>query len=73
MSETSNDRPVSGLAITSLVLGILTLLMFWIPFLHLFPGLLAVVLGIIGFRKVRHGTASGGGLPWPASSVPYWE
>ena len=62
MSGTSNDRPVSGLAIASLVLGILTLLIFWIPFLHLLPGLIAVVLGIIGFSKARRGTAGGGGL-----------
>jgi hypothetical protein len=62
MSEVSNKRPVSGLAITSLVLGILTLLMFWIPILPLAPGLLAVILGAVALWSVRRGTASGGGL-----------
>lgn len=56
------DRPVSGLAIASLVLGILTLLLFWVPFLHLAPALITIVLGMLGLQKVRSGRASGGGL-----------
>lgn len=62
MSTASNHRGVSGVAITSLVLGVLTLLMFWAPILHLLPGLLAVVLGIFGLRIARQGTAGGAGL-----------
>jgi hypothetical protein len=62
MSENFNNRGTSGLAIGSLVLGIVTLLMFWIPILHLLPGVLAVVLGIVGLMMIRRGTVSGAGL-----------
>ncbi|MCI0334695.1 MAG: DUF4190 domain-containing protein [Planctomycetes bacterium] len=62
MSEELNRRGASGIAITSLVLGIVTLLMFWVPILHLVPGLLAVLLGVVGLRIARRGTAGGAGL-----------
>ncbi|MFD3531355.1 DUF4190 domain-containing protein [Streptomyces sp. NPDC058664] len=45
----------SGLAIASLVLGIAAILLFWTVFGGLVLGLLALVFGIIGARKVRAG------------------
>lgn len=52
----------SGLAIACLVLGILTLLSFWMIYFVLVPGLLAIVLGILGLRQIRRETATGKGL-----------
>lgn len=62
MSNRMNNVAVSKLAIASLVLGILTLLVFWAPIFHLLPGFIAVVLGLVSLRIVRSGTASGGGM-----------
>jgi prepilin-type processing-associated H-X9-DG protein len=47
--------PSSGLAVASLICGLL----FFIPFL---PGLLGVVFGILGINQTREGRASGRGL-----------
>ncbi len=61
MSSTGSSS-TSGLAITSLVLGIATLMFFWIPIFDLVPGALAVLLGVLGLKQVRRGTAAGKGL-----------
>lgn len=39
------------LAITSLVLGIVTLIFFWVPFISVFTGLVGMVLAIISLVK----------------------
>ena len=39
------------LAITSLVLGIVTLIFFWVPFISVFTGLVGMVLAIIRLVK----------------------
>lgn len=58
-------KPGKGLAIASLVLGILALPLSWVPIVGLFcavMGIVAIVLGIIGIKKASAGTASGKGL-----------
>jgi hypothetical protein len=62
MSEVPNKRPASGLAITSLALGAITLLMMRIPIVPVGAGLLAVILGGIALSSARRGTAGGTGL-----------
>ena len=61
-SATIPGRPVSSLAIACLVLGIITLLTLLVPLLPLAFGVLAIVLGVVGIRKVRRGTATGQGM-----------
>lgn len=51
----------SGLAIGSLVLGVFTLLTYFIPFLPLLLGLLTIGFGIMGIRQVGQ-AASGKGM-----------
>jgi hypothetical protein len=41
----------NGLAIASLVLGIVSLLLFWIPFIGWLPVILGVVLGLIAMQQ----------------------
>jgi|SRR5579872_848479 len=41
----------NGLAIASLVLGIVALLLFWIPFIGWLPVILGVVLGLIAMQQ----------------------
>lgn len=53
--------PSSGLAIASLVLGILGLLSGWAVFGGVL-GLVGVILGIVALVKVKNGTASGKGM-----------
>ena len=43
----------NGLAITALVLGIVGLVLCWVPFLGVLLGVLAVIFGIIGARRAR--------------------
>ncbi|HWE91981.1 MAG TPA: DUF1707 and DUF4190 domain-containing protein [Pseudonocardiaceae bacterium] len=52
----------SGLAVAALVLGILALLGFWIPFLDLALGVTAVVLAWFGVRQARRPDRKGTGL-----------
>ena len=42
---------VSWMAIASLVCGVLTLTIFWLPILHLVPGLLAILLAVLGLAQ----------------------
>lgn len=54
--------PGKGLAIAALVLGVISLLFSWIPFLNLFTGIAAVVgliLGIVAIVKAVKGTTGG--------------
>ncbi|WP_461023736.1 DUF4190 domain-containing protein [Thalassiella azotivora] len=57
--------PGQGLAIGALVVGVLALLMCWIPFVNIASillGLVGLVLGIVALAKVRKGTARGKGM-----------
>ena len=52
----------NGLGTTALVLGISSLVLFWVPVLGLVLGLVAVVLGVLGRTRVSRGQADNGGL-----------
>jgi len=49
----------TGLAIAALVLGIIACLGFWIPFGGAILGLIALVLGIVAWRRASAGRAGG--------------
>jgi uncharacterized protein DUF4190 len=51
----------AGLAVASLVLGIVSLIL-CIPYLPFFCGILAIVFGAIAGSKVKAGTGGGGGM-----------
>ena len=53
--------PTTGVSVVSLVCGVLGIVLFFIPTGAVVLGALAVVLGIIGFRRADFGTASGRG------------
>jgi hypothetical protein len=44
-------QPTNGLAVASLVLGILAIVMFWIPFLGWLPVLVGLVLGLVALQQ----------------------
>ena len=44
-------QPTNGLAVASLVLGILALFTFWFPFLGWVPVVLGLVLGIVALQR----------------------
>jgi len=50
----------NGFGITSMVLGIITWVLFWIPFIGQLLPILAVVFGIIGFKHEGKGMAIAG-------------
>ncbi len=60
----TGPQPTNGLAIAALVLGIVSVLIVWIPFVGLFGTLLAIVglvLGILALRRAGgKGLAIGG-------------
>lgn len=56
------QRPGSGLAIASLILGILSVIGFCIPVLAPLLGLIAVVLGFVALSRIRAGRAAGRGM-----------
>ncbi|MFD1505453.1 hypothetical protein FE374_02325 [Georgenia yuyongxinii] len=59
------QRPGSGMAIAAFVIGIVALLLAWIPVINVIAiigGIVAVVLGIISIRKVGRGEAGGKGF-----------
>ncbi|NAZ82839.1 DUF4190 domain-containing protein [Kineococcus sp. R8] len=53
--------PKNGAGIAALILGILSLLLFWLLGLGLLPGLVGIVLGIVGLRRARRGRATNRG------------
>jgi H+/Cl- antiporter ClcA len=56
-------RPLgSGLAIASLVVGILALVTFWTYVGGILLGLIAIVLGVLALGRVRKGRAAGRGM-----------
>jgi hypothetical protein len=46
-------QPSNGLAIASMVLGIIALFTFWIPFIGWVPTLLGLVLGLVGLQQAQ--------------------
>src|SRR5579863_5076480 len=53
--------PSNGLAVASLVLGIIAICLFWVPFLGWIPVILGLVLGIVALqRPYGRGMAVGG-------------
>lgn len=62
---TAQPAPGSGLAVTSLVLGILAVLGCWIPLVNvvtILMGVAALVTGLVAIARVRKGTGGGRGL-----------
>jgi hypothetical protein len=54
--ETQRNLPTNGMAISSLVLGIITLPFSFVPvfnFLALLTGIVGIVLGAVGIRQVK--------------------
>ena len=58
----SPQQASNGLGVAALVVGILALLAFWVPFLGVILGIVALVLGIIGRKRAKSGEASNGGM-----------
>jgi|HigsolmetaAR203D_1030402.scaffolds.fasta_scaffold00024_46 hypothetical protein len=55
------QAPGNGLAVTSLVLGIIGLVLFWTSWVGIILGLLAIIFGAIGAAKrVKRGMAIAG-------------
>ncbi|HUZ11540.1 MAG TPA: hypothetical protein VMU93_01650 [Caulobacteraceae bacterium] len=46
-------QPANGLAVASLVLGVIAVFTFWIPFLGWIPALLGLVLGLVGLQQAH--------------------
>jgi hypothetical protein len=58
---TPSAPPTNGLAVAALVLGILALFFFWIPFLGWIPALIGLVLGLVALQRPEgRGMAVGG-------------
>lgn len=53
--------PKNGAGIASLILGIVSILLFWLVGLGLVPGIIGLVLGIVGLRRARRGRATNRG------------
>jgi hypothetical protein len=51
-----------GMAVASMVLGIVGIVFIWVPFLGLIAGVLAVILGAVALNGVKSGQAGGGGM-----------
>jgi Domain of unknown function (DUF4190) len=62
MSSQSATRPMSALAIASLVAGLLGVVLIAVPLASLILGGVALVLGIFAFRIANRGEASGRGV-----------
>jgi hypothetical protein len=58
-AQSQPSRGGSGMAITSLVLGVLALLSSWTVIGGILLGLAAVILGLIALSKIKRGQAGG--------------
>jgi hypothetical protein len=56
------SSPKNGIGIAAMVVGIVALVLCWIPFLGLVLAIVAVVLGIVGIRKASRGEATNKGM-----------
>ena len=59
IKKTEEGEKGSGFAIASLVLGIISILLGWIPFVGWILVILALVFGILALIKIKKGEASG--------------
>ncbi len=59
LKKIEEGKKGSGFAIASLVLGILSVLLGWLPFVGWILVILALVFGILALIKIKKGTASG--------------
>jgi hypothetical protein len=55
-------RPTSGMCVTGMVLGILAVVGFWVPFGGIIVGLLGLIFSIVGMRQARYQGRSGFGM-----------
>lgn len=53
VAQPVTPQPVNGLAVASLITGIVAFISGWIPFWGLLVGIAAVVLGILGLKKIH--------------------
>ncbi|MGY1454188.1 DUF4190 domain-containing protein [Streptomyces sp. SS8] len=53
-------RPRDGMGVAALVLGLIALVMFWTALLGVVLGVLAIVFGVVGHRRVKRGEATNG-------------
>ncbi len=53
----------NGVGITALILGILTIIAFWIPFVSILLALAAIIFGIVGLRRVSKRIANNRAMP----------
>ncbi len=54
--------PKNGIGIAAMVVGIVALFLFWIPFLGVIVAIVGLVLGIVGIRKASRGEATNKGM-----------
>lgn len=54
---TTGTQPRNGMGVTALVLGIVGLLLSWLPFVWV-TSILAIVFGAIGAKRARRGEAT---------------
>ncbi|HEX3778268.1 MAG TPA: DUF4190 domain-containing protein [Pseudonocardiaceae bacterium] len=55
-------QPTSGMCVAGMVLGILAVVGFWIPFGGLIVGIIGLILSIVGMRQARFQGRSGFGM-----------
>lgn len=58
----SQSQPSNGVGIGALVVGIVSVVLCWLPFVGLTLAIVAVVLGIVGIRKASRGEATNKGM-----------
>ncbi|MBW3641898.1 MAG: DUF4190 domain-containing protein [Actinobacteria bacterium] len=57
-----DGQPSNGMGVAALVLGIIALLISWIPILGAALAVLALIFGILGLKKARRGQATNQGM-----------
>jgi hypothetical protein len=53
--------PTNGLAVTSMILGILSILGIWVFFLGMIPALLGIILGHVALQQIKKSNNTQGG------------
>ncbi|MBI2631491.1 DUF4190 domain-containing protein [Candidatus Pacearchaeota archaeon] len=62
MVKESGNQKNSGLAITSLIIGIFSIILIWLPIVNFLFSIAAIVTGIIAIIKVNKNGQKGKGL-----------
>lgn len=55
-------KPRNGAGVAALVLGVVAILLCWIPVLNVILGILAIIFGIVGWRRGRRNNATNPGV-----------